>query len=639
MIGFTATHVDADTFTVALDKTADFIAGRRVKANCGADGYKYGTVESSSYSSPNTTVNLVSSNDDLTSNLAEVWYSSVKPGSAGNVSMHPHAGDEGDGYSIGRYSADHNETDQGVVGNGKTIKAFIDAIGSDKATIYLRHNSGGATTAYTLTASETIPSNISLEIENGTILDGAGTLTINGPFKAELYQVFGSSISIAFGKGFVEKVYPQWWGAIGDGTTDDTAAVQLAIIAAEGHRLRFVAGIYLVDNLTGVSNTEWAGDGIGVTTIKARGALTVDLVKFTSKTNYQIHDITIDYDNVGTTGTIGALGNLYGTNFKIYRCEIEKFVTLGIGGNACTDFNIRNNIITKDFMSLSLNQAILLTNSGGVLSDAHISNNICTNSGIIIQGYNLTVNNNNISGWGYGAGISTQGEAGSYNNILHGNIIYSSNPALDDDGTAPSGIESWATRTSIQGNIIYGCASSGLSIFGKKTIVANNICYNNGTYVGAAGITLGYYDATHSASDCVVTGNRCFDSLGAGGDQTYGIEAHTSIINTIVTGNALTGNKTGNYLPCFKTLANEATPTVAGGEKFLTGGTTTITDFDDGVTGKIIRIISEHAITITDGTNIFLNGSVNFVMAATDTLTLICKADNNWYELARSDNT
>ena len=64
-----------------------------------------------------------------------------------------------------------------------------------------------------------------------------------------------------------------------------------------------------------------------------------------------------------------------------------------------------------------------------------------------------------------------------------------------------------------------------------------------------------------------------------------------------------------------------------------------LADFDDGLEGQVIIIISEHGITITDGTNIFLNGSGNFVMVATDTLTLICKADNKWYELARSDNT
>ncbi|GAH30620.1 unnamed protein product, partial [marine sediment metagenome] len=86
-------------------------------------------------------------------------------------------------------------------------------------------------------------------------------------------------------------------------------------------------------------------------------------------------------------------------------------------------------------------------------------------------------------------------------------------------------------------------------------------------------------------------------------------------------------------------LDNTGTPSVAGGSKFITGGTTTITDFDDGITGQIIYVISEDSLTITDGTNIYLDGSANYTtFAASDTITLICKADNKWYELARSNN-
>ena len=90
--------------------------------------------------------------------------------------------------------------------------------------------------------------------------------------------------------------------------------------------------------------------------------------------------------------------------------------------------------------------------------------------------------------------------------------------------------------------------------------------------------------------------------------------------------------------PNIETLDNDATPSVAEGKIFLTGGTTTITDFDDGYTGQEITIIAEHGLVITDGTNIFLSGSANWTMSATDTLTLICKADGLWYEKSRGDN-
>ena len=86
------------------------------------------------------------------------------------------------------------------------------------------------------------------------------------------------------------------------------------------------------------------------------------------------------------------------------------------------------------------------------------------------------------------------------------------------------------------------------------------------------------------------------------------------------------------------TLANDATPSVRGSNKWLTGGIIAITDFDDGYEGQVIVIIAEDSITITDGTNILLSGSADFDMTATDTLTLIQKADEKWYETSRGDN-
>ena len=53
------------------------------------------------------------------------------------------------------------------------------------------------------------------------------------------------------------------------------------------------------------------------------------------------------------------------------------------------------------------------------------------------------------------------------------------------------------------------------------------------------------------------------------------------------------------------------------------------------VVGQTIRILSGHAITITDGTNILLNGSADFVMAAGDVLVLTMYNDQVWVEDSR----
>jgi len=256
MVGFAATYVDADTFTLVGDQTTEFSVNRRVKADCGVDGNKYGTIQSVSYSSPNTIINLFSTNDNLTSNLVLVWYGEQSSGDSGTVPIHNHNGNEGTGGLVesnagyNYYYPDYNEADQGVVGYGVTINTFVDAIGSDSATIYLKHNSGSVITTYTLTTSETIPSNITLEIENGAILDGVGTFTINGPFKSVLSQVFGSGITITG----LRLVYPEWWGADSTGVVENGVAFSAAIAALPTGGGRMVIGPGIWDLDTDPSN-------------------------------------------------------------------------------------------------------------------------------------------------------------------------------------------------------------------------------------------------------------------------------------------------------------------------------------------------------------------------------------------------
>lgn len=90
-MGVSATYVSAISFTVATDLTAVFHSGRRVRAYCGVDGYEYGTILSSSYSDPDTTVLLTAASDDLTANLASVDVGVV--GAAANSAMPEHGHD------------------------------------------------------------------------------------------------------------------------------------------------------------------------------------------------------------------------------------------------------------------------------------------------------------------------------------------------------------------------------------------------------------------------------------------------------------------------------------------------------------------------------------------------------------------
>jgi hypothetical protein len=74
----------------------------------------------------------------------------------------------------------------------------------------------------------------------------------------------------------------------------------------------------------------------------------------------------------------------------------------------------------------------------------------------------------------------------------------------------------------------------------------------------------------------------------------------------------------------------DATPSVIGSEKWLTGTAITITDLVDGVAGQVVDIISTSATTYdTTGTNL-TGSSVDIVTANGDLTTWLCKDGTTW---------
>lgn len=150
--------------------------------------------------------------------------------------------------------------------------------------------------------------------------------------------------------------------------------------------------------------------------------------------------------------------------------------------------------------------------------------------------------------------------------------------------------------------------------------------------------------------------NRLFIGGGIGGFNAcneikfYTAADQTTLTGTLVadiTGVGATSTlRTAGHLKCdavfrqatVTTLADDATPTVAASNLFITGGATTITDFDNGVVGQTIKILAAHSVTITHGAPIILNGAANYDMTDTDTLTLTMYNDQVWSEDARSVN-
>jgi len=115
------------------------------------------------------------------------------------------------------------------------------------------------------------------------------------------------------------------YGAVGDGVTDDTAAIQAAIDF--GGNIFIPGGTYMASQLTMDSDVYICGAGYGITTIKQIAGTNADFISSSSDlSNFGITGLTVDgnyftsawNEAVGTTGNTSGNGlYLKGYSFKI----------------------------------------------------------------------------------------------------------------------------------------------------------------------------------------------------------------------------------------------------------------------------------------------------------------------------------
>lgn len=267
--------------------------------------------------------------------------------------------------------------------------------------------------------------------------------------------------------------------------------------------------------------------------------------------------------------------------------------------------------------------------------DVIISNNVINYAMYVgIQAYcdNLVVSGNLLRDVGkddlaLGVGILTKGA----NHLIDGNLLIEFEQKGIQSLTPSSNVK---ISNNLLNNTTYEDATGIEYTAADKVTITNNHLQCNG---GSAIRTIGLSDIVLIENNFIDAANYGIDIRETSGANTEVIVGKNNILNS-ATADRNDATTSGLAARVIGTLDNTGTPSVANGEYWLTGGTTAITDFDDGIEGQIITIIAEHSLTITDGTNIFISGSANWAMTATDTLTLICKADNKWYEVSRSDS-
>lgn len=112
---------------------------------------------------------------------------------------------------------------------------------------------------YTLGENITIPANCVLEFNGGSI-SGAYTITGNNTcIKAESVKIFSTDTDI-IGSWNIIEAYPEWFGAIGDGITDDTIALSKTLCYFRN--IKFNKKTYLISDYIKIySNTHINGYG------------------------------------------------------------------------------------------------------------------------------------------------------------------------------------------------------------------------------------------------------------------------------------------------------------------------------------------------------------------------------------------
>jgi hypothetical protein len=362
------------------------------------------------------------------------------------------------------------------------------------------------------------------------------------------------------------------FGAVGDGATDDTAAIQTALTAASaagGAMVYLTAGTYRVTGpLYIYSNTWVCGAGpattIYTTSLSYSASSGHRIFHLENVDDIQISDMIFDAGSM--TGFLGGMRVIWGdgcSNITVERC---KFITPGAATAflGCDNYQILNNHIeiVSTYVGGAVHDGIIDQWDGShdfVIQGNHIQCNSIGLWAILVTGmsvgnitgtpvYNFHISNNTVLNC-KNAGIWAMGRAGlAYNFTISDNIV---------DGvigtSAGFGISVTDAHTfTLRGNVIKNTYSAGIAMrnesptYGSYAVkygtVADNVIHTANTAVSAnvqSGSAIYIVDSSEyvSITDNVVIGTQ----------HVYAIYMGLNTSNIEVTGNTVQSGTTGKF--------------------------------------------------------------------------------------------
>jgi len=338
----------------------------------------------------------------------------------------------------------------------------------------------------------------------------------------------------------------RWFGAKGNGTTDDTAAIQAAENAAPtGGGVYFPYGTYLINNtgITKLSGITWTGEEKTASVLVAETATwTNSLVSGGTISNCSFLNIGFNVSNMTPSGYPSCLALNIFSNGEISQCAFTGITTIGILISGGTNFSIHDSFFSAPTAVATLSEAVWIRNTASTPQYYSIKNNILINIGTDFSGTDSEVSGNIIYGWKYGSAITVDQGAERFV-ISNNNCIFG--VGIDTNGVYATGIENWASFSTITGNFCFGNSGAGISSGGLASTLTGNSCINNGTGGSATpfyrtGIQTRYVSGVYNGNTSSIVGNVCLDT--GSGTQLYGYgDDGTNVAEVTLSGNIFFG--------------------------------------------------------------------------------------------------
>lgn len=424
-----------------------------------------------------------------------------------------------------------------------------------------------------VTTNLVVPEYITLRLKKGAsvIVPASTKLTIKGNFSAPVAPIFSGDGAIVF-SSTSQHVYPQWWGAKGDGRTDDTCAIQKSIDA--GANIYLPEGVYILGKITSKknylenliltlhSNLSIAGSG-------SKSVLRLADHILDNPNDNESNAHMMGGENLSNVSIRKIQFDMNGSNNLVPADKIRNAMALRIAGGENVDIEncLFHNCAGHNVLVLSIGRND--RNSG-----ARIHNNIFRNGGryvgtptenihnpdfsfVYIEWEDAVVQENiieqediNIGMHNYSGGVEIHG---SHSKVLN-NVIIGCDPAIYI-ATAPAPIED----VEVSSNTMHNCAR-GVSFFlttkPPKNIVisSNTILLNQSHLRTGAGECVGIevpngakriFGSVHASASPItglkITDNRIESDLaGNDGCRSVGMVIH-SLHDAQIAGNRIAG--------------------------------------------------------------------------------------------------